>query len=99
MEFLYEVLIRGDHTGVKGVHQILGRVVTDSDGESHVKIGKAEPVSLDVVAPLIGNELAKLLGDMQTAINTTESAKADKQIIDDSVLDLKKRLAQAAELL
>ncbi len=59
--FLYELLIRGDENGLRGVHQILGRVLTDSEGETQVKLGKAKAISVEVVAPVLNESLAILL--------------------------------------
>ena len=90
--FLYEVLIRGDEKGLRGVHQILGRVVTDSDGDSHVKLGKAEAISVEVVSSILNESLAILLKNID---NKTQ----ELQKIEDASRELSRKNEEAmAEL-
>jgi len=86
--FVYEILIRGDEKGLRGIHQILGRVVTDSEGESHVKLGKAEAISVENLASMLNESLAVLLKNL-------DDKTQDLQQIEEKAKELARKTEEA----
>jgi hypothetical protein len=81
-EFVYELLVRGDLSGMTGAHVIRGRVITDEDGEKHTKLGKAEALDLDFVPNVLGEETAKYviqIQKMQAEAEVARQALLDSQ--------------------
>ena len=101
--YVYEILVRGGPDGFKGAHVIHGRIVTDEDGDSREKIGKAEPIEIDQLSVVMGETSARmakqvesLLGEKEALENYLQDSRNEthKQIVSNEKLKAENSLLQ-----
>jgi hypothetical protein len=76
-EFIYEILVRGDATGITAAHIQRGRVVTDEDGDTQTKIGKPEPLALADIESVFGSENARLITQIADLQSGAEAGRSE----------------------